>query len=415
MERNQKKKRYHSKKNTVILTVSLFLLLIVNSCLGGLNDFITSCMFHYLENRTIKVGYLFDLQEGFQENNLDYDKVKSFLKSRKEVQACFDGDSVQVSQISFDGKNHDGNIYIEPFDTKVMTEYMEDSVTKLADNEVIVGRYTNFNKSGIADISIDTEIIDMLPYVGKTFTCYQDNSKGGTEYSFTIKGVFDNIKAGKPAVFYVNEHIHQKLYHNAPENIIIEHEDGSEEVVGYMIYFQVIVKNKNSVSVVEKEIRQEFPSVLLLHPVNYPDIVTYILTGMLLVGNFIIYFFVFNSVINVTYVTEDEVYKRRKEFGILRAIGYRDKDLRNILLKESMVSSGKAVVVSAFAGIVFFIIYHYIVQNRMNLYFAALSFSIKPYIFILYFLTAFGVPLIGFYFGYRKLKNLSIIDALRSE
>ncbi len=51
----------------------------------------------------------------------------------------------------------------------------------------------------------------------------------------------------------------------------------------------------------------------------------------------------------------------------------------------------------------------------MNLYFAALSFSIKPYIFILYFLTAFGVPLIGFYFGYRKLKNLSIIDALRSE
>lgn len=405
------KKKMSAQKNTAVLVVSLFLLLMVNNCIGGLNDFVKSCMLNYLENRTLMVGY--------SEGQFDYDKVRSFIGAQEEVQAYFESGQhdVTVEDIYLDGESAGNYIRVEVYSAEVMGSYMTDNISQLADNEVIVGKYTNFGATGIVDIHTDTKMIDMESYIGKMITCkiVKDNPREEKEYSFRIAGVFDNIKAGKPGVFYVNEKMHHDMLDVCDFHISITDDNGVEVDRQRMIYFQVTTKNKDTIEILRSKIKQEFYGIITLHPINYPDIVVYFLTGMILVGNFIIFFFLINSISSVIYVTEDMIYKRRREFGILKAIGYRDKDLRNLLLKESLRSSGKAIVVSALAGFAAFGIFRLYVRKGMNLYFTALSFSIKPHTFLLYFLTAFGVPLIGFWYGYRHLKNLSVIDTLRSE
>lgn len=159
------KKIMSAPKNTMVLVVSLFLLFMVNNGIGGLNDFIESCMLNYLENRTLMVGY--------SEGEFDYDKVRSFIEMQEEVQACFESghNDVSVEEICLDGKNAGKYIHVEVYSAEVMGEYMTDDINELADDEVIVGKYTNFGATGIVDIHTDTNITDMEPYIGKTLTC----------------------------------------------------------------------------------------------------------------------------------------------------------------------------------------------------------------------------------------------------
>lgn len=73
-------------------------------------------------------------------------------------------------------------------------------------------------------------------------------------------------------------------------HISITDEDGIEVDRQRMIYFQATVRDKNDIEILRNKLKQEFPDIITLHPVNYPDIVVYFLTGVILIGNFIIFF-----------------------------------------------------------------------------------------------------------------------------
>lgn len=49
-------------------------------------------------------------------------------------------------------------------------------------------------------------------------------------------------------------------------------------------------------------------------------------------GNFIAFLLLINTVINMVYTTEYDIRKRRKEFGLLKALGYQDEELRRLIL-----------------------------------------------------------------------------------
>lgn len=409
-----RKKTMSQKSNTKVLTISLFLLLMVNNCIGGLNDYIDSCMLNYLDNKTIYAVYL--------EGECDDQEVKSFIEAQEETEACFDYgmDDVCVEQICLDGKETGGQVYIEPYHAGVMKEYMENKeIKELADDEIIVAKYANFNLAGVMDIDRSIEMKNMEPYIGRTMTCVVQNIEEGNileerKYSFRIAGVFDNIKAGKAAVFYVNDQVRHDMLDVLDYHITARDDEGNVEI-SHMIYFQAIGRNSQDIRVLKDKIDQKYKDLSILYPVDYPDVLSYILKGTILAGNFIILYITFNSISNIIYVTEDNIYKRRREFGILKAIGYRDRDLKKILLKESLHSSAVSMAASASLGLAVFIVFRVLVLSQLNLYFSSLSFSAKPYTFLLYFVIALGVPLIGFGYGYRKLKHISAVDALRSE
>ncbi len=412
MGRNKKKKNASAGKNTAVLSVSLFLLIMVNGCVGGLKDFVVGCMRNYLENRTLQAGYL--------EGEFDDSEVRTFIEGQEGVLACFNYDDYfGLRRLSLDGEPFGGSekafIHAEPYSADVMEPYMESRIDGLADDEIIVGKYTNVSAYGIVDVKTGMEITDMEPYIGKTLTgTIRKSEEEGKEYSFRIVGVFDNRKAGQPGVCYISDHVRQEMLDFLDFHMSAVDEYGREEK-SYMIYFQAIAEDMESITALRESLRREFPGIITLYPVNFPAVVFYFLEGMVLAGNFIVFFFVFNSISNVVYVSEDNVYKRRREFGILKAIGWRDRDIRNLLLKESLASSGKAVCLSALAGLAAFGIFRWHVLHRMNLYFVGLTFSVRPHLVLFYFLTAFGVPLAGFWRGYRCLAGMTAAEALHSE
>lgn len=416
-KRRKKKKKISARKNIVVLTISLFLLLVVNNFVGGLNDYVSSCILNYLDNKTFTFTYAREESEELDE------EVWSFIQEQEEVVAFFNYgmDYICLEDIYLEGQEADEDkmVYAESYSASVMKDYINGSeIKELKDDEIIVGRYASFSLSWIADLNVDEEIMDMQDYVGKTMTCILKDTESDEvlkKYTFRIVGVYDNIKAGKTNIFYVSDNVRQEMLELLDYHISAIDEDGNEEKF-YMTYYQVITDNSRSNTELDKKLHQKFPEMIsTFHPVDYPDILVYILTGVILVGDFIIFYILINSISNIIYVTEDNLRKRRREFGILKAIGYKDKDLRNILLKESLISSAKAIVISAAGGLVLFGIFRWLVLHKLNIFFSSMSFSTRPHTFILYLVVGLGVPLIGFGYGYRRLKNISAVEALRSE
>lgn len=412
-KRRKREKKISARKNTIVLTISLFLLLVVNNFVGGLNDYVSSCILNYLDNKTLYAGY--------SEGDFDNDEVQSFIEGQEEVIDCFHyGESICLENICLEGQEADESrmIYVESYSAGAMKDYITGGkIEELKNNEIIVGRYANFNLGGIAEQNVDTELTDMQSYVGKTMSCIlidTDTDEILKKYTFRIAGIYDNIKAGKPSIFYVSDNVRQEMMElETQHGPVID--DAEDVVICEMTYYQVIADKSSSITQLDNKIRQKFQGIINLHPVDYPDILVYILTGIILVGDFIIFYILINSISNIIYVTEDNLRKRRREFGILKAIGYRDKDLRNILLKESLISSAIAIAVSAAGGLGLFGVFRYLVVHKLNIYFSSMSFSTRPHTFILYFVVGMGVPLIGFGYGYRRLKNISAVEALRSE
>lgn len=418
-KRRKREKKISARKNIIVLTIALFLLLVVNNFIGGLNDYVSSCIMNYLDNKTFTFTYIADESEELDE------EVRSFIEEQEEVVAFFNYDGIiLLEDICLEGQEADENksICVESYSAGVMKDYIKGrEVEELKDDEIIVGRYASFSPSGIVDVSGDEEMMDMQDYVGKTMTCllkeytFDEQVNILKEYTFRIVGVYDNIKAGKPDIFYISDNVRQEMLELADYHISAIDDAGNEEKF-YMTYYQVITDNSRSNAELDKKLHQKFPEMIsTFHPVDYPDILVYILTGIILVGDFIIFYILINSISNIIYVTEDNLRKRRREFGILKAIGYRDKDLRNILLKESLISSAIAIAVSAAGGLGLFGVFRYLVVHKLNIYFSSMSFSTRPHTFILYFVVGLGVPLIGFGYGYRRLKNISAVEALRSE
>lgn len=412
----KKRKKISARKNTIVLTISLFLLLVVNNFIGGLNDYVSSCILNYLDNKTFTFTYIGDKSEELDE------EVRSFIEEQEEVVAFFNyDDNICLEDICLEGQEADENkmVCVESYSERVMKDYIKGrEIEELKDDEIIVGRYTSFSTGGIADLNVDEQIMDMQDYVGKTMTCILKDTASDEilkKYTFRIVEVYDNIKAGKPGIFYISDNVRQEMLELLDYHMSVIDEYGNEEKF-YMTYYQVITDNSKSNTELDKKLRQKFPeNISTFHPVDYPDILVYILTGVILVGDFIIFYILINSISNVIYVTEDNLRKRRREFGILKAIGYRDKDLRNILLKESLISSAKAIGISAVGGLALFGVFRWLVLHKLNIYFSSMSFSTKPHTFILYLVVGLGVPLIGFGYGYRRLKNISAVEALRSE
>lgn len=416
----KKEKKISARKNTIVLTVSLFLLLVINNFVGGLNEYVSSCIMNYLDNKTFTFTYIVDESEELDE------EVQSFIVEQEEVVACFHYgmDYISLENICLEGQEDDENkrVYVESYSARVMKDYIKGrEIEELNDDEIIVGRYASFSLNWIADLNGDEELMDMEAYVGKTMTCLlKERTFDGQvnvlkKYTFRIVGVYDNIRAGKPNIFYVSDNVRQEMLELEDYHTSAIDEYGNEEKF-YMTYYQVITDNSSSNTELVKKLHQKFPEMIsTFHPVDYPDILVSILTGVILVGDFIIFYILINSISNVIYVTEDNLRKRRREFGILKAIGYRDKDLRNILLKESLLSSAKAMGISAAGGLVLFGVFRWLVLHKLNIFFSSMSFSTKPHTFILYFVVGLGVPLIGFGYGYRRLKNISAVEALGSE
>lgn len=418
-KRRKKEKKISARKNTIVLTVSLFLLLVVNNFVGGLNDYVSSCIMNYLDNKTFTFTYSREESEELDE------EVRSFIEEQEEVVAFFNyGDDICLEDICLEGQEDDENkrVCVESYSARVMKDYKKGrEIEELKEDEIIVGRYASFSTGGIVDLNGDEELMDMEAYVGKTMTCLlKERTFDGEvnllkEYTFQIVGVYDNIRAGKTDIFYVSDNVRQEMLELEDYHLSAIDEDGNEEKF-YMTYYQVITDNSSSNTELVKKLHQKFPEMIsTFHPVDYPDILVSILTGVILVGDFIIFYILINSISNVIYVTEDNLRKRRREFGILKAIGYRDKDLRNILLKESLLSSAKAMGISAAGGLVLFGVFRWLVLHKLNIFFSSMSFSTKPHTFILYFVVGLGVPLIGFGYGYRRLKNISAVEALGSE
>ncbi|MHA1584665.1 MAG: ABC transporter permease [Promethearchaeota archaeon] len=125
----------------------------------------------------------------------------------------------------------------------------------------------------------------------------------------------------------------------------------------------------------------------------------------------ILFFSILVSLFGLIASMYSTILERMFELGILRAMGLRPRELRNMLMAEAvtvMVSSG---MLGAIVGwfIAYLLQYNVSILTEMP---AATAINVGTLIFT--FLTSIGISIIGMFFITRKVEKMQVIDVLRS-
>ncbi len=303
---------------------------------------------------------------------------------------------------------------------KYITEGKESS--DLGKYEVYIPKFINTESSN--EINIFDEIIDYKDgekYIGKTIkvTC------GITDYAtgeivgdykaeVTVAGVYDNIAVGEIANVtvlaspeFIKEIKEAKVTCSDTESMFYE---DYLEYISKEEYVIVADRYKHLQGIrdkLKKGIGDNANALMELS--DSVSMVENIVSAIRFAGIFM----TLVAAINMAFSQMKDVAKRRREFALLKAIGYRNKYIRSILITELFIISAVAIAACLLVYIAVYIPLHSIISG-MDLLFQRVQYGIGP----LMWLAAVAVIALAMtavsLFGERKARQISASEALKT-
>ena len=420
-----KKRNKTIRKPIIMLSIALLLIFFVNNGLSAVFGTIDSLM-NQISARTIIIDVHVPVYEHKKEELNKY-----FENSSDKIEGIYEGNDINIRNL-----REEYNIYaIDAFLPEVMKEYTQES--EPSDGEILIPKYISVD--GDSNPEKTMEPIDGEQFIGKTLTfqvsrrnmesyAYIDTK----DYTFTVAGVFDNVQSGDSGVAYINQKSMREIEDYAyyyPEEYI-----NDEYYKMYMDYkyIRITVKDSEYTSKMLDEIKEILSSPLEGddHLEGYDHLsmesmsnvyvsgmieegVYLFLNGIMLIGNFIAVYLILCSIMNILAYIKECMEMRKREFGILKAIGYRNGRISLILLKETLLEICIPLGITyGIGGAVFFTINRYI-HNNFSVFWQRIEFNMEPGISMLIILIAVLVPVAGYVTGYIKLSRLEPMEALR--
>ncbi|MBH7450433.1 ABC transporter permease [Clostridioides difficile] len=406
----------HNKKNTFkifFITFFSFILFILNTSLSGsLNNFIKNSILNTIEHRTIMINFSVD-----QNINIE-NKINNLLENDSSIIEFYEykppiaGD-IKNSKELFN--NDDNNIIslTSGFEQK-MPDIIKGNIFNNNDQNVgIIPK--NFDPTGTNQVEFKKESINYLDgeeFLGKTITIEFKNSideLSGFKYNFKVIGVYDSINNNDfPSDVYI-PYDDLKMINEKYNNMIDEHYIDSSDNFKTLI---ALVDNHKSVKNVVDKLRREGIDAF---PKSTVGLLDELYKTIIYIGTIISITIFIISIINISLNNVNDLKKRQSELGMLKSFGYKNRQLKKIIIYESTIIN----MFSLFIGLVIckliFLLLNTIVKNYLSIYMSDLKFEINLIsISIGIFIMIFSVILSNLK-SISYITNLNPIRAIRSK
>ncbi|NMU16379.1 ABC transporter permease, partial [Clostridioides difficile] len=368
----------HNKKNTFkiffITFFSFILFILTTSLSGSLNNFIKNSILNTIEHRTIMINFSVD-----QNINIE-NKINNLLENDSSIIEFYEykppiaGD-IKNSKELFN--NDDNNIIslTSGFEQK-MPDIIKGNIFNNNDQNVgIIPK--NFDPTGTNQVEFKKESINYLDgeeFLGKTITIEFKNSideLSGFKYNFKVIGVYDSINNNDfPSDVYI-PYDDLKMINEKYNNMIDEHYIDSSDNFKTLI---ALVDNHKSVKNVVDKLRREGIDAF---PKSTVGLLDELYKTIIYIGTIISITIFIISIINISLNNVNDLKKRQSELGMLKSFGYKNRQLKKIIIYESTIIN----MFSLFIGLVIckliFLLLNTIVKNYLSIYMSDLKFEIN--------------------------------------
>lgn len=442
-----------SRKSTTVINIGLLffslLVIIVSEMFSTFYNSGLGQIFDGVEGRTLRISY-FDYAD---DKNMTieklYDEVNTYFKDDNLVELVEISygaiGSMEAGQLDKEYENKENiGIVLKVYNNAYEKYLLNGNGEDIGSGEIYIPKYLNVDNEYIGDGREKINYKDGDKYIGKKvkvkFSCTEyitGKTVSEFEKEFTIVGTYDNFALGDYSfVALGNYNDVKELYQKTEvfDTDIDEYKEFMEkfyEEIGgssydinneYMVDWQnfmarahigVIVKEYKDMDDVEEKIIKKFglcTSRGYYEPEN-KEIIDSIVNAVRIAG----YVLIVISAINITCSMIKSIVKRRKEFALLCAVGYKNKNIYSIIFAEMAIIAGIALI-AAFViyGIALVVVNAYVAGNLNEMY-SRLSAVIPMYIWLTRLGLVFWGILIAQLFSVKKIKSIVPARELKEE
>lgn len=418
MKRNKTNKKLKKRtivKPIVMLTISLILVFIVNNGLSKIYGIVDN-MSQRIRSRTIYIN--------LTPKSYD-DKIDELEKYIEENDNILDYAECYFS-IGVDGCERTHDIWcVAPYMKDVMKDYMDDTPSDLEDDEIIIPKYITEGSDNT--LVGDTTYIDGEQFVGDVVTVSVEKTgfltgeqMGTTEYTFKIAGVYDSVAAGNKGDAYVSKYMAKKISENytyVPEKFL---EDEKMYTYQPLIDIRLVVDKYENIEVIQSEIDEllyddEYGEELYMvqHEFKIHESAIFMIEGVRLVCNFLSAYLVINAIISMLLYIKETMENRRREFGILKAIGYTTPQISLEIGKDIVWIMIVPLAITLGLGVFGIALFNGYIDSNVSVYWQSMKMSAMNLTTVIIILVAVLVPLIGQWMAVKKISKLEPMEAMR--
>lgn len=409
-----KKKQHNNRKTITMMVLSLLLVFLINNCLNEIYDVMYS-MGNRMVARRIVMTFSQSVYDEIGEN------IESYLENNSNI---VDFSKSTAMPISVFGLKDDYQIWaVDTFIPSVLKDYMITDIDELNDDEIIIAKYITNDSYNHPTATMD--YIDGEQYIGKqiTFSAYICDGFTGeqldsVEYTFRVVGVYDNIKSGQDSDAYVSENIIRKI--TGEKNIFPDNYAETEDYYRYepTIELAAFVKNYNDIETNVRELRDicskaEDEMYTVTHLIMINEGAYLIFEGVRLMGNMIAVYLIIRAVMNVYLYIRESLEKRKREFGILKAIGYNSGQISMAMLKEASICICISMGITFGLGNGIFAVINHYIKNNFNIYWNSIKFEMDLKVNLIILFVGILVPMFGYVLSFAKIRKMEPMEALR--
>ena len=447
-----------SRKSTTALNIGLlFFSLIVIMASEMFSAFYNSGLgqiFNGVEGRTLQISY-FDYAED-KDMTIDklYDMVNSYFKNDKRVECVIikhlANGVINANELDDALKKEDKTgVNLINYNSAYEAYLLEGKKGDLKKGEIYIPKYLNIDNEYLIDGESKIEYEDGDKYIGKKINIECSSMEyltgegiGSFQKEFTIAGTYDNFAQGDYEVtilcnFEDVKEMVQKQYVFDGDTGADKYEENMNEYMqslgtsGYKFdeheyidewknykkrtegWIEVILNDYEDMDLVEEDILKQFNQYANRWH-GEPDnkgIIDGIVNAVRITG----YVLIAISAVNITCSMIKSIVKRRKEFALLSAVGYKNKNIYSMIFCEMVIITGISLAaVFVIYGIALLIVNIYVNYNLDEMY-SRLSAVIPAGVW----LTRLGLVFIGIIiaqlFSVHKVKSIVPAKELKEE
>lgn len=409
-----KKKQHNNRKTIIMMTLSFLLIFLINNCLNEIYDVMDS-MGNRLEARRLVMKFSQSVYNEIGEN------IEKYLEENSNI---IDFSKSTASPIGVFGLREDYHIWgVDTFIPAVLKEYMITDIDELKDDEIIIAKYITNDSYDYPTKTMD--YTDGEQYIGKQITCsayIYDGFKGeeldSVEYTFKIVGVFDNIKSGQDSDAYVSENIARKM--TGEKNIFPGNYAETEDYYRYepTVELTAFVKDYNYIEINERELEDICKGAkdemhMVTHIIMMNEGAYLFFEGVRIMGNMVGVYLIIRAAMNVYLYIRESLEKRKREFGILKAIGYSSGQISITMLKEAFFCICISLGITFGVGNGIFAVINHYIRNNFNIYWNSIKFEMDLKVNLIILSVGILVPMFGYILSFAKIRKMEPMEALR--
>ena len=406
------------RKKVVITNVGLFSLALIifmatSACTKGLDIFINQFILNTVQHRTLMISAMrYD----------DFSKIYDRFADDERIIDIYDLEQssgfeiINKEEVFGEKTEEEYYVYLEPYNKAIAPYLLAGDLIEDTQHVALMPKFyypklhstTHYMKEEI-------EFLDGEDFIGKTlvieFPIYDANGKEEMvvidtyTYDFKVIGVYDNIANLNDACdIYVPvqdlNYINQKM---------------EEESVGFaQIYnhnLAVVVDDFKNVNDIINEllaIGYEGKLKARIGPIKE------IMISITVIGFIISLVTLIFAVLNISISTLNHIKKRKNEIGLLKAIGYLNKNITTMVLVETLMIGMISVFSSYVISYSLTLLANLFIKHNMTMYMSRLSIRLQPQTIIAVLIVGVIVPILSSMLGIHYVLGLQPTEALKT-